>query len=67
MDINLLHTFLHVVKEEGFRNAADKHFLTASAVSARIRVLENEVGAKLFDRGKFGVKLTLSGTFSGSC
>jgi len=61
MNLNLLQTFVMVAKEGGFRNAAEKHFLTPSAVSSRIRLLENEIGAQLFERGKFGTRLTLSG------
>jgi len=61
MNLNLLQTFVLVAREGGFRNAAEKHFLTPSAVSSRIRLLEKEVGAKLFERGQFGSRLTLSG------
>lgn len=61
MDINLLQTFILVAREKGFRNAAEKHYLTPSAVSSRIRLLEEEIGAKLFERGQFGTRLTLSG------
>jgi len=61
MDINLLQTFILVAKEGGFRSAAEKQFLTPSAISSRIRLLENEIGAQLFERGQFGTHLTLSG------
>jgi len=61
MDIDLLQTFVLVARQGGFRSAAEKHFLTPSAVSSRIRLLEDEIGAKLFERGQFGTRLTLSG------
>ena len=61
MNIDLLQTFILVAKEGGFRSAAEKHFLTPSAVSSRIRLLEDEIGARLFERGQFGTRLTLSG------
>lgn len=61
MDLELLHTFVLVAREGGFRNAAAKHFLTPSAVSSRIRLLEETLGAKLFERGRFGTQLTLAG------
>jgi len=61
MNLNLLQTFVMVAREGGFRNAAEKHFLTPSAVSSRIRLLEEEIGAQLFERGQFGTRLTLSG------
>jgi len=61
MNLNLLQTFVMVAREGGFRSAAEKHFLTPSAVSSRIRLLEDEIGAQLFERGQFGTRLTLSG------
>jgi len=61
MDLNLLQTFIHVARLGGFRKAAEKQYLTPSAVSSRIRLLEEQIGAPLFERGKFGTRLTLSG------
>jgi len=61
MDLGLLRTFLQVAKFGGIRKAAEKLFLTPSAISARIRQLEEEFGTPLFERGKHGTHLTAAG------
>jgi len=61
MDIGLLRTFLQVAKFGGIRKAAEKLFLTPSAISARIRQLEEEFATPLFERGKHGTHLTAAG------
>jgi len=61
MDFTLLQTFVHVAKQGGFRKAAEKQFLTPSAVSSRIKLLEDQLGVLLFERGKSGARLTLPG------
>ncbi|OIO72276.1 MAG: hypothetical protein AUJ56_01970 [Zetaproteobacteria bacterium CG1_02_49_23] len=61
MDINLLRTFLAVANFEGLRKASEYLHLTPSAVSSRIRQLEGEIGAQLFDRGRNGVVLSHAG------
>lgn len=61
MDIDLLKTFLEVSQTQHFGKAADKLYLTQSAVSARIRLLENELGCALFSRNKKQVQLTPEG------
>ncbi|MGD2063503.1 MAG: LysR family transcriptional regulator [Nitrospirota bacterium] len=62
MDIELLRTFLQVARTGRFRVAAEQLCLTQSAVSARIKLLEGEMGIRLFDRNKHGVALTYAGT-----
>ncbi|MEX2517286.1 MAG: LysR family transcriptional regulator, partial [Gammaproteobacteria bacterium] len=44
MDVDLLKTFLEVQRTRHFGRAADNLFLTQSAISARIRQLEDELG-----------------------
>lgn len=44
-----------------FSRAAEKRFRTQPAISAQIRALEEEVGAKLFDRSGGKVALTAAG------
>lgn len=44
-----------------FSDAAKKLFITQSAVSQQIRLLENELGVMLFARGRKGAKLTAQG------
>ncbi|HVZ05664.1 LysR family transcriptional regulator [Hyphomicrobium sp.] len=61
MDINAARTFLEIVKTGSFANAAASLHITQTAVSARIRVLEQELGQALFVRHKTGAQLTLPG------
>lgn len=46
MDINVARTFLEVVKTGSFVNAAANLNLTQTAVSARIRVLEEQLAGR---------------------
>ena len=61
MDINVARTFLEVVKTGSFVNAATNLNLTQTAVSARIRVLEEQLDRKVFIRNKAGARLTPAG------
>lgn len=61
MDTELARTFLTVVAAGNFVNAAEQLHLTQSTVSARIRVLEEQLGCRLFVRNKAGTSLTSSG------
>lgn len=61
MDLTLLKTFLTVSKTQHFGRAADELFITQSAVSARIRLLESQLGHMLFLRNKKSVQLTQEG------
>ena len=61
MDISLLKTFLEVARTRHFSRAADALFLTQSAVSARIKQLEEILGAELFVRKRNDIQLTPAG------
>lgn len=61
MDIALIRTFLEVASSGSFVNAADRLFVTQSAVSLRIQRLEDSLGRQLFTRSKAGAELTSSG------
>ena len=61
MDIELLKTFLEVNKTRHFGRAADNLYLTPAAVSARVRQLEQILGAELFIRTRNNIQLTLEG------
>lgn len=61
MDFDQLITFLQVAELGNFSRAAEKVLRSQPAVSAQIRQLEEEYGAKLFDRTKKSVSLTPSG------
>jgi DNA-binding transcriptional LysR family regulator len=61
LDISLLKTFLEVARTRHFSRAADALFLTQSAVSARIKQLEEILGAELFVRKRNDIQLTPAG------
>jgi len=61
MDFDQLTTFLEVAKLGNFSRAGEKVFLSQSAVSAQIRQLEQEYGARLLDRSGKKVRLTPAG------
>jgi len=61
MDFDQLETFLEVARHASFSRAAEKRFRTQPAISAQIRSLEEEVGARLFDRSGGRVSLTAAG------
>jgi DNA-binding transcriptional LysR family regulator len=61
MDFEQLNSFLEVARHSSFSKAAERCFRTQPAISAQIRGLEEEVGAKLFDRSGGKVTLTLAG------
>ena len=61
MDIGLLKTFLEINRTKHFGQAADNLFLTQSAVSARIKLLEQIVGVPLFTRSRNNIELTSAG------
>ena len=61
MDISSARTFLEVVKTGSFVGAAANLHLTQTAVSARIRVLEDQLDRPLFVRNKAGARLTPAG------
>lgn len=56
-----METFLEVARSLSFSRAAEKRFRTQPAISSQIRALEEEVGAKLFDRSGGKVALTAAG------
>ncbi|OUL96350.1 LysR family transcriptional regulator [Paraburkholderia hospita] len=61
MDITLARTFLEVSTSGSFVLAAQHMHLTQTAVSARIRTLEEQLGRRLFVRNKAGARLTPAG------
>ncbi|RCX31274.1 LysR substrate-binding domain-containing protein [Thioalbus denitrificans] len=62
MDIELLRTFLELQRTRHFARAAERLHLTQSAVSARIRLLEETLGQQLFTRKRNDIRLTAAGT-----
>jgi len=61
MDFDQLETFLEVARLSSFSRAAERRFRTQPAISAQIRALEEEVGARLLDRSGGKVSLTAAG------
>lgn len=61
MDIDLLKTFLEVNRTRHFGRAADNLYLSQSAISARIRQLEELVGSPVFTRDRNDIRLTAKG------
>ena len=61
MDFDQLASFLEVAKQQSFSRAAQKLFRTQPAISAQIRLLEQECGEKLFDRSGKKISLTSAG------
>ncbi len=61
MDINLARTFLEIVETRNFGRAAERLHVTQTAVSARVRMLEQLLGRPLFVRNKAGASLTPAG------
>ena len=61
MDIVLARTFLEIVTCGNFIRAAERLHVTQTAVSVRVRTLEELLGRKLFVRNKAGATLTSAG------
>ncbi|MFZ9039149.1 MAG: LysR substrate-binding domain-containing protein [Gammaproteobacteria bacterium] len=56
-----LRNFCLVARCDSFTRAADKLNLTKGAVSQQIDRLEEELGFRLFERGRKGIELTMNG------
>ena len=61
MDLNLARTFLEIEATRNFARAAERLHVTQTAVSARVRTLEDLLGRRLFVRNKAGAVLTPAG------
>ena len=61
MDTEHLRTFLEVAHTRHFGKAAENLFVTQSAVSARIKLLESTLGTELFTRERNNLQLTAQG------
>ena len=61
MDITLARTFLEIVETGSFLRASERLHVTQTAVSARVRTLEDLLARKLFVRSKAGASLTPAG------
>lgn len=61
MDVDHARTLLAIVETGSFKEAAARLNLTQSAISARIKALEDVVGKQLLVRSKSGIALTNAG------
>jgi DNA-binding transcriptional LysR family regulator len=61
MDIELARTFVEIVSTGSFIKAADRLHVAQTTVSARVRLLEQQLGRPLFVRNKGGASLTPAG------
>ena len=63
MDIQVLANFLAVVREGTICGAARSVYMTQPALTRQMKALEDELGTKLFHRGRRGIVLTEEGRF----
>lgn len=61
MNINHMKAFLEVARNGSFQVAAENLYITQSTVSARIKVLEEQLNVSLFIRKRDGSELTPAG------
>jgi DNA-binding transcriptional LysR family regulator len=61
IDLKDLKLFIAIAEEGNLTRGAKRAYLTAPAASARIKALEEILGAQLLYRGNKGVSLTLAG------
>ena len=63
MELRVLRYFLTIAEEENITRAADILHVTQPTLSRQMMQLEDELGTKLFKRGKYCMKLTEDGLF----
>ena len=61
MHIETLKVFCDVVETRSFSTAASQNFVTQSAVSQQVRMLEDRYGRQLLERNRGNVQLTQAG------
>ena len=61
MDLRVLHYFLTVAREQSFTKASKQLYITQPTLSRQLAALEEELGAKLLDRGGHKITLTEEG------
>jgi Bacterial regulatory helix-turn-helix protein, lysR family len=62
IDLKWLRSFVVVAEDLHFTRAADRLFVSQPALSKQIGMLERQLGARLFERGRDRVRLTPVGT-----
>lgn len=61
MNINQLETYVKVVDEGSFSKAAEKLYVSPTAIIKQVNILENEIGTALLKRTHRGIQLTDAG------
>lgn len=61
IDTKLLRSFLVVATEKSFSTAAERLGCSQGTMSVRIQTLEDQLGQRLFDRGRHNVKVSSAG------
>ncbi|HYA41701.1 MAG TPA: selenium metabolism-associated LysR family transcriptional regulator [Syntrophobacteraceae bacterium] len=61
MTLKQLEVFVAIAETHSFSRGADKNCITQSTASQHIQALEEELGIRLFDRGRGGALLTEAG------
>ena len=61
MNLNQLRYFVSVAENGSFTRAAASQYISQTAITQQIHALEENVGAKLFDRNNRPVSLTPAG------
>ena len=61
IDTRLLRSFIAVAAEQSVSMAAKRLGCSQGTMSLRIRKLEEQIGLRLFDRGRYNLKLTAAG------
>ena len=61
MNENQIDTFIEIAQTGSFSRAAQNMHISQPAVTYRMRMLEEELGVKLFDCAAFAAELTLAG------
>ncbi|MEG2421864.1 MAG: LysR family transcriptional regulator, partial [Oscillospiraceae bacterium] len=61
MDVKQMTYILTIAEEGGITKAANKLFITQSALDQQLLKLENELGVQLFTRGRGNFPVTAAG------
>lgn len=61
MNTNQLKYFVAAAENQSFTKAAEQHYVSQTAVTQQIRLLEETLGCRLFDRTTRPVTLTTAG------